>query len=124
MTISHKIIFIDSARFTASSLSNLDYDLAEGIHTIKSKVCDCFLEYEIVNENLIKHKCLFFNKSYSSEIDENLKKQFKNTFRFSDNDINTFILLLIKVYILMKICMIDKSLMIHHCQKKMISIVV
>ena len=76
-----------------------------------------FLEYEIVNENLIKHKCLFFNKNYSSEIDENLKKQFKNTIRFSDNDINTFILLLIKVYILMNICMIDKSLMIHHCQK-------
>ena len=117
MTISYKIIFIETARFTASSLSNLDYDLAEGILTIKSKVCDCFLEYEIVNENSIKHKYLFFNKNYSSEIDENLKKQFKNTVRFSDNDINTFILLLIKVYILMNICMIDKSLMIKKRKK-------
>ena len=46
VTISYKIKFIDSARFMASSLSNLADNLAEGIHKIKCKDCDCFLEYE------------------------------------------------------------------------------
>ena len=35
VTISYKIKFIDSARFIASSLSNLDDNLAEGINKIK-----------------------------------------------------------------------------------------
>ena len=36
--------FIDNATFTASSLSNLVDNLAEGIHKIKCKDCDCFIE--------------------------------------------------------------------------------
>ena len=38
----------------ATSLSNLVEDLTEGIHKIKCKDCDCFLEYESGKENLIK----------------------------------------------------------------------
>ena len=64
---------------------------------IKCKDCDCFLEYESVKDNLIKYKCLSGNKDYSNKLDEKLKKQFKNTFRSSDNsDINKFVLLLRK----------------------------
>ena len=96
VTISYKIKFIDSARFMATSLSNLVDNLTEGIHKIKCKDCDCFLEYESVKDNLIKYKCLSCNKDYSNKIDEELKKRFKNTFKFSDNDINKFILLLRK----------------------------
>ena len=36
------------------------------------------------------------NKEYWNKIDEESKKQFKNTFKFSSNDINKFILLLRK----------------------------
>ena len=36
--------FIDSARFVANSLLNLVNNLAKGIHKIKYKDCDCFLE--------------------------------------------------------------------------------
>ena len=57
---------------------------------------DCFLEYESVEENLIRYKCLSCNKDYSSKIDEELKKTFKNTFKFFNNDINKFILFLRK----------------------------
>ena len=43
------------------------------------------------------YKCLSSNKSYSNKIDEELKKRFKNTFKFTNNDINNkFILLLRK----------------------------
>ena len=51
--ISYKIKLIDSARFMAGSLSNLVDNLAEGIHRIKCKYCDCFLEYESVNNNML-----------------------------------------------------------------------
>ena len=51
---------------------------------------DCFLEYESVKDNLIKYKCLYCNKNFSSEIDFSV---FKNTFQFSNNDINKFIIL-------------------------------
>ena len=46
VTISYKIKFIDSARFMASSPLNLADNFAKGIHKIKCKDCDSFLEYE------------------------------------------------------------------------------
>ena len=58
----------------ASSLSNLVDNLAERIHKIKCKDCDCFLEYESIKDNLIKHKCLSCNKVNSNKLDEKLKK--------------------------------------------------
>ena len=51
-TISYNIKFINSARFMASSLSNLVDNLTERIHKMKSKDCGCFLEYK---RNLIIH---------------------------------------------------------------------
>ena len=61
-TISCKIKCIDSLRFTATSLSNFVDNLREGIHKIKFKDCNCFLEYESVKDNLIKYKRLSCNK--------------------------------------------------------------
>ena len=46
---------------------------------------------------MIKYNCLSCNKNYSNKIDEKSRKQFKNTFKFSNNDINKFIWLLRKV---------------------------
>ena len=96
VTISYKIKFVDSARFMAISLSNLVDNLTEGINKIRCRDCNCFLESQRVKDNLIKYKCLSCNKNYSNKIDEKLKKRFKNTFKFSNNDINKFILLLRK----------------------------
>ena len=36
---------------------------------------------------MIKYKCLSQKKDYSNKPDEKLKKLFKKTFKFSDNDI-------------------------------------
>ena len=46
--------------------------------------------------NLIKYNCLSCNKDYWNKLDETVKIKFKNTFKFSSNDINKFILLLRK----------------------------
>ena len=47
----------------------------EEIHKAKCKDCNCFLENENVNNNLIKYKWLFSNKDYSNKINEELKKK-------------------------------------------------
>ena len=51
----------------ANTLSNLADNLAEGIHKIRCKDCDCFFEYESDKDNLIKYKCLSCNKDYSNK---------------------------------------------------------
>ena len=100
--------FIDSKIFMASSLSNLVNNFSEEIHRIKCKYghddkkcetcsykyCDCVLEYTNGKDNLIKYKCLVCNKNFLTNFDENLKERFLNTYKFSNNDNNKFILLL------------------------------
>ena len=46
---------------------------------------------------LIKYKSLSYNKDLSNKTDRELKERFKNTFKFSNNDINKFIFLLRKI---------------------------
>ena len=74
--------FIDSA----TSLLNLVDNLTEGIHKIKCKDYDCFLEYESAKYNLIKYKCLSCNKNYSYKTDEKfhntcIQNKFVNTLK-------------------------------------------
>ena len=95
-----------------SSLSNLVNNPSQGIHRIKCKfghddkkceICrikykyiDCFLEYINFKDDLIEYKCLCCNKNYQHKFDEKLKKRFFNTYKFSNNHNNKFILLLRK----------------------------
>ena len=65
-------------------LSTLVDNLTEGIHKIKCKDCDCFLEDESVEDNSINYKCFSCNKNDSNKTNEELKKSFKNTFKFSN----------------------------------------
>ena len=58
--------------------------------------CLLILEYENVKGNLIKHRYLSSSKDYSNKINKKLKKHFKNAIKFSDKDINEFILSLKK----------------------------
>ena len=55
-----------------------------------------FSWYESVKDNLIKYKCLSYNKDYLEKLEEKFKKRFKNIFKFSNNRINKFVLLLRK----------------------------
>ena len=83
------------ARFMVTSLSNFVDNPIRGIHKIKKvKIVIAFLKMKVWRT--IEYKCLSCNKSYSKKIDEELKKRFKYTFMFSNNDINKFMLLLRK----------------------------
>ena len=48
-SITYKIKFIDSFRFTSVSLSYLVYNLSEGLHSDKCIDCKSFLDYMSVN---------------------------------------------------------------------------
>ena len=53
-----------------------------------------FLEWKNIKDDLIEYKCLCCNKNYRNMFDEKLKEQFFNTYKFSNQDKNKFILLL------------------------------
>ena len=80
----------------ASPLSNSVENLAKGIHNIKCKDCDCFLEHRSVKGNSIYINVHLAIKIIHTSLMKNLKKQFKNIFKFSNNDINKFLLLIRK----------------------------
>ena len=64
--ISYKLQFIDSARFMASSLSNLVGNLAErivNVRTVIVRIVTCCLEYKNAKDDLIEYNCLCCNKS-------------------------------------------------------------
>ena len=89
--ISNMLQFIDSARYTASTSSNLVDNLLEALHRVKCKLqsndkkcetngikykfCNCFPEYTNLS-------C---NKSYRRKFDEKLKEKYFDTHRFSEN---------------------------------------
>ena len=97
----------------ASPLSNLVNNLAERIYKIKCKYehddkkcetwgikykdCECLLGCTNFKDNLIECKCLCCHKNCKKMFDENLKKRFFNIYKFSNHDINKFILLLRKI---------------------------
>ena len=85
-------------RFLATSLSNLVDNLTEGINKSRCKNYNYFLEYESAKNSLIQYKCLSCNKDYSKKLNEELKEKFKNTYNFSNNGVNKFLLLRKDVY--------------------------
>ena len=129
--ISYILQFIDSARFMASSLSNLVNNFPEGIHRVKGKFgqddkkcgvktcgikhkcCDCFLEYTKSKDDLIEYICFRCNKNCQKKLEKKLKERFV---------IHTTIISLFyyckKVFILMNTWMIEKISMKHRYLKK------
>ena len=95
--INYKIKFIDSCRFTSSSLSKLVDNLSEGIHNNKCFDCKSNLDYVrfTINKKLLL-KGFNCNIYYKNNFNNDLIKKFKNTYSFCDNDLNKFVLLLRK----------------------------
>ena len=80
----------------ATSLSKLVDNLTDNIHNDKCIKCKsnlCFVR--TINEKLI-FKCIDCEKEYEKEFNKELVERFANTYKFCDNDLNKFIMLLRK----------------------------
>ena len=58
----------------------------------KYKDCVCCLEYTNFKDDLILYQCFDATRITKKKFDENLKKRFANTYKFSKHDISKFIL--------------------------------
>ena len=96
MEITYEIKFIDSFRFMATSLSKLVDNLTEGIHSDKCINCKSDISYmKVIDETLI-FRCLNCKKNYKKKITKELIERFASTYKFCNNDLNKFVMLLRK----------------------------
>ena len=78
----------------ATSLSKLVDNLTDNIHNDKCIKCNsnlCFVR--VMNETLL-FKCIDCDKEYDKELNNELIGRFANTYKFCDNDLDKFIMLL------------------------------
>ena len=94
--ILYKIKFIDSFRFRSTSLSNLNYNLSEGVDNDTCRDCKSYLDYMSMKNKEIIFRCFECKKNYKKDFNKELIKRFANIYKFCNGDINKFILLLRK----------------------------
>ena len=94
--IYYKTKFVESYRFMATSLSKLVDNLTEGIHNDKCIKCKSNLCYMKVLDKKLIFRSFDCKKNYRKEINKELIERFASTYKFCNNDINKFIMLLRK----------------------------
>ena len=80
----------------STSLSILVDKLSEGIHNHKCTNCNFSPEYFSRKNGKLLFKCFNCKKKYSGKFSKELANRFKNTYRFCNDDIDKFMLLLRK----------------------------
>ena len=102
----------------ATSLSKLVDNLTDNIHNDKCIKCKSNLcSARAINEKLI-FKCIDCKKEYEKEFNNELIERFANTYKFCDNDLDKFIMLLETVFTHMNILMNGINLMKKYYQVK------
>ena len=94
--ITYKIKFIDSFRVIATSLSKLVANLTEDIHSDKCVDCKSDLSYMKVMDETLIFRCFNCKNNYKIEINKELIERFASTYKFCNNDLNKFVMLLRK----------------------------
>ena len=80
----------------ATSLSKLVDNLTEDIHVDKCVDCKSDLSYMKVIDEALIFRCFNCKKSYEKEINKELIERFASTYKFCNNDLNKFVMLLRK----------------------------
>ena len=96
MEITYKIKFIDRFRFMTASLSKLVDNLTEDIHGDKCVDCKSDLTYMKVMDEALIFRCFNCKKNCEKEISKELIERFASTYKFCNNDLNKFVMLLRK----------------------------
>ena len=94
--VTYKIKFIDSYRFMLTSLSNLVDNLSEELHNNRCVDCKSCLDYMKIKDEKLIFRCFSFKKNYEKDYNKELIKRFANTYKYCNNDLNRFIMLLRK----------------------------
>ena len=92
----YKIKFIDIFRFMATSLSKLVDNLTEDIHGDKCVDCKSDLSHMKVIDEALIFRCFNCKTNYEKEINKELIERFASTYKFCNNDLNKFVMLLRK----------------------------
>ena len=82
----------------ATSLSKLVDNLTEGIHSDKCISCKSDISYMKVMDETLIFRCFNWKRNYKKEINKELIERFASTYKFCNNDLNKFVMLLRKVY--------------------------
>ena len=95
--ITYKLKFIDSFRFIPTSLSKLSDNLS-GIYSkeYRDKNCESEFKFKGLRNNKLSYICKECRKKQLKPLN-GLIKNFWNTYKYCNNDINKFIMLLRKV---------------------------
>ena len=96
MEITYRIKFIDSFRFMATSLSKSVDNLTEGIHNDKCINCKSDISYMKVMDETLLFRCFNCKRNYKKEINKELIERFASIYKFCNNDLNKFVMLLRK----------------------------
>ena len=77
--------------------------------------CKFFLDYMITQDDQLIFRCFECKKNDQKDFNKDLINRFANKYEFCNKDIDRFILLLKKEFILMNTQIAGKDLMKHHC---------
>ena len=78
------------------SLSKLVDNLTEGIHSDKCINCKSDISYMKVMDETLIFRCFNCKRNYKKEINKELIERFASTYKFCNNDLNKFVMLLRK----------------------------
>ena len=80
----------------ATSLSSLVDNLSDGFHCDKCIDCKSSLDYMINRADQLMFRCFECKKNCQKDFNKDLINKFANIYKFCNNNINRFILLLRK----------------------------